>query len=213
MKRIKMLSVILSVFVLLLVLSSFALAAELSGDMLTIVDFSSDHPSDTGDDDYRISFAVDGDIDTFWNNEWDPLAPPPHHIILDLGAVYTITGFKYLPRQDGYGGEENGNLGPYEIYLSSDNSSFTMVTSGSFDDKSMTWSTAEFDGSTARYFKLVKPTGDYIDVAELVILVQETAVTPPAPSTGDNNVLVFAIIALLMLGSVITISRKKAACR
>jgi signal transduction histidine kinase len=44
--------------------------------------------------------AVDGDPDTHWHTEWGAeLRDHPHRLILDLGEIRSITGFRYLPRQ------------------------------------------------------------------------------------------------------------------
>lgn len=216
MKRFKMLSMLLIVFVVTTMFSITAFGAELTGSDLKVVSFSSEHASDTGDDDYRATLAVDGNTDTFWANEWAPLSPAPHSIVFDLGKSYSISGFKYMPRQDGYAGEENGNLGPYEIYVSDDNANFTKVASGKFDGTSMDESAAKFDkAATGRYFKLVKPTGDYIGLAEIKIEVSDAAaaVAAPAadtsanPKTGDNGIVLYALLGFLALASFMMVKK------
>lgn len=79
--------------------------------------------------------AFDGNATTFWHTEWKNAdAPQPHEIQIDLGDNYTITGFKYLPRQDG---GENGNIKDYEFYISQDSAQWgNPVSSGSFDSGS-----------------------------------------------------------------------------
>ncbi|HRI13900.1 MAG TPA: discoidin domain-containing protein, partial [Verrucomicrobiota bacterium] len=58
--------------------------------------------------------ALDGDRDTFWHTRWDGAQdPPPHYLVLDLGAVETVTGLRYLPRQD----QANGRINAYRIYV------------------------------------------------------------------------------------------------
>ncbi|MBN2448746.1 MAG: sulfatase-like hydrolase/transferase [Lentisphaeria bacterium] len=45
--------------------------------------------------------AVDGDPNTIWHSAWQGQAlPHPHELVLDLGRSYTVTGFRYLARQD-----------------------------------------------------------------------------------------------------------------
>ena len=45
--------------------------------------------------------AVDGNPHSVWHSRFDSgVAEPPHELILDLGATYEITGFRYLARQD-----------------------------------------------------------------------------------------------------------------
>jgi lysophospholipase L1-like esterase len=75
--------------------------------------------------------VFDGNAGTFWHTEWYNSAPtPPHEISIDLGGVYDISGFRYLPRQDG---ATNGNIASYEFYVSADGLNWgSPVASGSF---------------------------------------------------------------------------------
>jgi hypothetical protein len=46
--------------------------------------------------------AIDGDPTTVWHTRFSGgAAPPPHELLIDLGADRTIRGFVYLGRQDG----------------------------------------------------------------------------------------------------------------
>jgi arylsulfatase A-like enzyme len=61
---------------------------------------------------------IDGDPTTHWHSSFIPLAVPhPHEVVIDLGKSYTITGIRYLGRQDG---GWNGALKACEFYLSAD---------------------------------------------------------------------------------------------
>ncbi len=56
---------------------------------------------------------LDGRPETFWHTRWDGDKDPlPHHLVIDLGEEYPITGVRYLPRQD----MPNGRIGEYRIY-------------------------------------------------------------------------------------------------
>ena len=45
--------------------------------------------------------AIDGDATTLWHTRFSgTAAPPPHELVIDLGAERTIRGFVYLGRQD-----------------------------------------------------------------------------------------------------------------
>jgi len=62
--------------------------------------------------------AMDGKPGSMWHSRWRaPMTELPHVIMVDLGAVYEITGFTYLPRA---GGSNNGTIKDYEAYLSKD---------------------------------------------------------------------------------------------
>ena len=45
--------------------------------------------------------AVDGNPRSVWHSRFDSgVAAPPHELVLDLGATYEVSGFRYLARQD-----------------------------------------------------------------------------------------------------------------
>ncbi len=45
--------------------------------------------------------AIDGDPSTLWHTRFNGgVAPPPHELLIDLGAERTVRGFVYLARQD-----------------------------------------------------------------------------------------------------------------
>jgi hypothetical protein len=46
--------------------------------------------------------AIDGDSRTHWHTQFQPqLDKHPHELVIDLGAEKSISGFRYLARQDG----------------------------------------------------------------------------------------------------------------
>ncbi len=81
--------------------------------------------------------SFDANPSTFWVTQWfDANPPPPHEIQINLGATYSLTGFQYLPRQDGC---SNGWVNQYELYVSQDGVNWgTPVASGIFDYGSAT---------------------------------------------------------------------------
>jgi len=64
------------------------------------------HPSHSPD------LAIDGNPATIWHTNWEPMAQPPHHLILDLKKPVRVRGLTYLPRQD----MANGRIAKYELY-------------------------------------------------------------------------------------------------
>lgn len=45
--------------------------------------------------------AIDGDVTTLWHTKFaGGIAPPPHELVIDLGAERAVRGFVYLARQD-----------------------------------------------------------------------------------------------------------------
>ncbi len=52
---------------------------------------------------------------------------------LNMGASYSVSGLRYLPRQDGGSGAVNGRIGQYEVYVSTDGTNWgTAVATGAF---------------------------------------------------------------------------------
>jgi beta-galactosidase len=66
-------------------------------------------------DDGRADNVFDLQPTTFWHTQWEAAQPPhPHQIVLDLGSEQTVTGLRYLPRQD----SPNGRIKDFRLYLS-----------------------------------------------------------------------------------------------
>ncbi len=93
-----------------------------------------------------------------------------------MGASYSLTGFRYLPRQDT---DDHGMVAKYEFYASTDSADWgTAVATGSFNsdrkEKRVT-----FTAKTARYLRFVALSeingADWTSVAEL------DAIGTPAP--------------------------------
>ena len=59
--------------------------------------------------------AIDGDPTTLWHSRYvGGVVGPPHELLIDLGAIYDVTGFRYLARQaQGW----NGTFGKTEFYV------------------------------------------------------------------------------------------------
>jgi phospholipase C len=99
--------------------------------------------------------VLDGDPTTFWHTKWFGQDPPhPHYIILDLGAVRTVYGLRYLPRQDG---DLNGTIVGYEVYVSLDRDAWTPTPwmSGSWEATADEKIAVLSRGQQGRYLKLV----------------------------------------------------------
>jgi len=76
--------------------------------------------------------AFDGNPATMWHTQFCNGAPAtPHQISINLGASYSLTGFQYLPRQDG---SACGWIKDYAFYVSADGVSWgTAVATGTFN--------------------------------------------------------------------------------
>jgi hypothetical protein len=133
---------------------------------------------------YAAALAFDGNPYTFWHTSWvNTVSPPPYEIVIDLGLVQSVGGFRYLPRQDSY---DVGNIAQYEFYVSMDGSNWgSPLASGVFAN-SKTEKEVLFAGTSGRYVKLRGITEvngkSYCNVAELNIIQGGTTSEPPAPA-------------------------------
>ncbi|HET6740570.1 MAG TPA: discoidin domain-containing protein [Kribbella sp.] len=118
---------------------------------------------------YAAPAAIDGNCATMWHSNWSPHAPLPQYITLDLKSPRAIEALVYTPRQDA--DVPNGRISSYDVQTSTDGSTFTSVTKGSWDG-SIDAKIARFPaGTTARYVRLVGLAGgaDYAAATELNI--------------------------------------------
>jgi hypothetical protein len=121
---------------------------------------------------YGPELAIDGDPATFWHTEWEPMAPPPHELILDLKKLVRLRGLTYLPRQD----MSNGRIAQYDVSLSFNGWEWGQVAEGTWPNDA-TLKTVLFDRPRdARFLKLVAHSEvrgrPFAAVAELDILAE-----------------------------------------
>jgi phospholipase C len=79
--------------------------------------------------------AIDGNPVTVWHTEWAAIAGDandpvhPHELSIDLGDIYALSGFQYLPRQE----HINGRVDAYRLYVSVDGETWgSPVAQGQF---------------------------------------------------------------------------------
>ena len=85
---------------------------------MKLVRFSSENRGN----DRQAVYAIDGNPRTVWHSQFSvELAQHPHELVIDLGAVYEVRGFRYLARQDG---GWNGAFGQTEFFVSESPDSF-----------------------------------------------------------------------------------------
>lgn len=133
-----------------------------------ILDFSSD--IDEGEGRGVVANVIDGNLDSFWHTNWNPIEPYPHFVVIDMGEEITISRFVIYRRKG------NNNVPK------------TILFSTSTDNKNFVDAGVEFtmDGSTdngtsnrvktnpkGRYFKiegLTSATGNqYMCLGEIEI--------------------------------------------
>jgi alpha-glucosidase len=137
--------------------------------------------------------AFDGNRGSMWASEWLAHSPPaPHEIQIDLGASYTITGFRYLPRQDGH---THGSIGQYQFFVSADGVNWgANVASGTFPN-SASEKQVNFSAKNGRYVRLralSEVTGQpWTTVAELNVVTSSVGQPPPPPPPSSTLSAIF----------------------
>lgn len=135
-----------------------------------------------------VSNILDGLSTSFWHTRWSPSVDPmPHQVEIDLGATYTLSGLRYLPRQQ----NPNGRIGAYKVFVSADGVSWgSAVKQGTFVN-SVLAQTATFTAKVGRYVRFVIDSevngASYATMAELDMLQIPTP-PQPAPATVVSKV-------------------------
>jgi alpha-L-fucosidase len=99
------------------------------------------------------ALAIDGDSNTHWHTRWAADLKLPHHITVDMGAVHSIAGFVYLPRQDGL---LNGTAENFRFETSEDGQDWAVnVEKGTFSNvrNNPDLQEVRFAPVKARYFR------------------------------------------------------------
>ncbi|MDP4133566.1 MAG: discoidin domain-containing protein [Bacillota bacterium] len=144
MKKLLSILLALSLSISLMAVSALADSSTLTYDSTWKVAASSEK--------VPVSRAFDGDTTTYWHTNYTAEGTTvvshdevPHTITVTFPSEVTVSGWKYLPRQDK---NASGMILEYNIYGSSDGTSFTKVFTGSFSygetngdrtEKSATW--------------------------------------------------------------------------
>ena len=126
----------------------------------------------------KAEYAIDDDPSTFWHTHWSgSYKKHPHEIVIDFSEELSLTGFTFLPRQDG---NTSGNIITYDLFLSIDNATWKpVIKNGQFGNivNNPILQTVPFSKKeTARYLKLVTK-GDaknegWVNAAEIGIITQ-----------------------------------------
>jgi alpha-L-fucosidase len=134
--------------------------------------------------------AVDGYNDsskgTFSETLWESSGALPQSVTIDLGQVYgNIDMLEYLPQR--WTGTTSGNVTSYTIYVSTDGSTFTKVTQGTWPaspdyDNLLSPQRIQFAAESARY---VKFEADAVAGGGTVAIVGELAVGSSEAAVGD----------------------------
>jgi len=117
--------------------------------------------------------AIDDNPSTIWHTNWEPMAQPPHHLILDLKKSVRMAGLTYLPRQD----MTNGRIARCQIYVSADGENWGRPVAEDTWPNDAAPKTLRFsEPQDARFVKLValsEVNGQpYTSVAEIGIILE-----------------------------------------
>lgn len=137
----------------------------------SVVSASSEQPGEG-----PAKHAIDGDPATYWHTQWSPNSPRhPHELVVDMGKTQSITGFRYLPRQDG---GVNGTVAEYEFSVSLDGTNWTVVSSGRFAHTAGPTRVRFGTAVDARYFRFIAKSeinnGPWATAAEMDVMVRRS---------------------------------------
>ena len=123
----------------------------------------------------RIAEAiVDGDPRTHWHSSFSPqVLKHPHDIVIDLGKRYTISGFRYLARQDG---GWNGAVKDCEFYLATDSENWGQPIAKATFSKTKEAQQVDCEATVGRFVRLRALSevngGPWASISELGIVGQ-----------------------------------------
>jgi alpha-L-fucosidase len=114
---------------------------------------------------------LDGNLSTVWHQGGDKKMPID--LVIDLGNVYNVSGFKYLPDQNKW---SSGIITNYQLYVSIDNKEWKLVSEGEFSNikNNPLWQIKQFASEKTRFikFKTLKNTSgnDVAGYAEVDVI-------------------------------------------
>jgi hypothetical protein len=131
---------------------------------------TSEHTANAGGYTFEAANAIDDRPETAWSAEWEPPAPLPQSITLDLAAEQIICGLVCQLSPPRVVGNPRGNITGYRVNLSHDGKSFVQVGNGNWSPTtSAKW--AAWPAQSARYVRL-----------------EATESSGVAPSVGELNI-------------------------
>lgn len=136
--------------------------------------------------------AFDGKSGTFWHTQYKPsMKGYPHELQIDLGDIYEMNGFRYLPRQAMNGNKfANGIIKDFEFYVSADGENWgDPVANGTFAEDNKEKEVL-FDQTKGRYIRIVALSEiygqEYAHIAELNVLQASGEDIPEKDVTAEN---------------------------
>ncbi|MEN9907095.1 MAG: hypothetical protein RLZZ540_236 [Bacteroidota bacterium] len=124
-----------------------------------------------GVEDKEVYRILDGDVNSVWHQN----KAMPVDVVIDLGKIESLVGFRYLPDQNL---RSKGIISKYKFYVSTDNKKWKLVNEGEFSNinNNPLWQNKIFKLAKARYIKfsaLENTKGDTISgFAEIDIVTK-----------------------------------------
>lgn len=196
----KIISLILALLMIeSLAFTSFAEEKKLSRASSWTITASSSFP--TGD----ISAAFDGNDASYWHSDYNHngkefvwIAECPHAIHIDFGGITKVSGFRYLPRQDG---NDTGLFNEFKVFGSKDGTEYTEIYEGKFTwdgtdrkAKSVSWGDMDL---RAIQIEILSTNGGFATAAAIDLLTGGTGspinkgakmlVEPPYIAPEESN--------------------------
>jgi alpha-L-fucosidase len=105
-----------------------------------------------GIEDKNVSKVLDGNVNTNWHQSRS--AKMPVELVIDLGKLENLRGFRYLPDQNWWA--EGSIITQYQFFVSEDNQKWELVSEGEFANikNNPFWQTKSFKTTKGRYIKL-----------------------------------------------------------
>ncbi|WP_197060675.1 discoidin domain-containing protein [Arthrobacter sp. L77] len=140
--------------------------------------------------------VLDGNTATIWHSRYSPApaAPLPHSITIDTKAARGIGGLTYLPRAD----VGNGRIGKYSIEASSDGTTWSVLTTGTWSD-TIAEKTVTFTAVSARFVRLTATSeagnrGPWSSAAEINLLGPSSASSSGASAGSWGPTINFPLV-------------------
>lgn len=105
-----------------------------------------------GIEDKNVSKVLDGNVNTNWHQSRN--AKMPADLVIDLGKLENLSGFRYLPDQNWWA--DGSIITHYQFFVSEDNQEWKLVSEGEFANikNNPFWQTKSFKPIKGRYIKL-----------------------------------------------------------
>jgi hypothetical protein len=136
---------------------------------------------------YESSLVVDGDLETMWHTQWNPLVTPPHWLEVTLQDTRLLEGVVVTPRQD----RQPTRIRGYEILACDETGVWQSIVSGEFDLREKPTEVRFPKPVNAKRIRLraIPPTRDTDGdkQAPYLVSVAELELIFPAHATSQSN--------------------------